>query len=60
VYLENLHRILPKGSMLPLPLINRVHFGEELARVDTEEKDAFLMRARGAVCALCAHSTTGI
>ena len=27
VYLENLHRILPKGSMLPVPLINKVHFG---------------------------------
>jgi 1-acyl-sn-glycerol-3-phosphate acyltransferase len=52
VYLENLHRILPKGSMLPLPLINRVHFGQELARVDVEERHAFLARARVAVCAL--------
>jgi 1-acyl-sn-glycerol-3-phosphate acyltransferase len=52
VYLENLHRILPKGSMLPLPLINRVHFGQELARVDAEAKQSFLARSRAAVCAL--------
>lgn len=56
VYLENLHRILSKGSMLPHPLINRVHFGQELVRVDAEEKGAFLARARSAVCALGAHS----
>lgn len=53
VYLENLHRILPKGSLLPLPLINRVHFGRALARLDTEDKPAFLGRAREAVCKLC-------
>lgn len=53
VYLENLHRVLPKGSVLPLPLINRVHFGRELARIPDEPKDAFLARAHAAVCALC-------
>jgi len=52
VYLENLHRILPKGSMLPLPLINRVHFGQVLARVEAEVKESFLARSRAAVCAL--------
>lgn len=52
VYLENLHRILPKGSVLPVPLINKVHFGEPLKRIEDEPKAAFLARARQAVCDL--------
>lgn len=52
VYLENLHRILPKASYLPLPLINRVHFGEPLAVVPDETKSDFLQRAHSLVCAL--------
>jgi 1-acyl-sn-glycerol-3-phosphate acyltransferase len=53
VYLENLHRVLPKGASLPLPLINRVHFGPMLDRVNGEGKDCFLERAHAAVCQLC-------
>ncbi len=53
VYLENLHRILPKGSMLPVPLLNHVRFGEVLPRLDDEDKASFLLRARQAVCDLC-------
>jgi 1-acyl-sn-glycerol-3-phosphate acyltransferase len=53
VYLENLHRILPKGSFLPLPLINRVHFDDAMARAPDESKTDFLDRARARVCALC-------
>ncbi len=52
VYLENLHRILPKGATLPVPLINKVHFGEVLARRADESKSDFLVRARQAVCDL--------
>jgi 1-acyl-sn-glycerol-3-phosphate acyltransferase len=52
VYLENLHRIFPKDSKLPVPLINRVHFGEPLLLAAEEEKADFLTRARQAVCAL--------
>ena len=52
VYLENLHRILPKGSVLPVPLINKVHFGEPLQRIEEEPKADFLARARQAVCNL--------
>lgn len=52
VYLENLHRILPKGALLPLPLINKVHFGPVLARVDDETKEEFLERAHRAVSQL--------
>lgn len=52
VYLENLHRVLPKGAVLPLPLINRVRFAKPMERVADEPKSVFLERAREAVCAL--------
>ncbi|MCK6438068.1 lysophospholipid acyltransferase family protein [Rivihabitans pingtungensis] len=51
VYLENLHRILPKGARLPLPLINKVWFGAPLAPAG-DDKTAFLAHAHAAVCAL--------
>jgi 1-acyl-sn-glycerol-3-phosphate acyltransferase len=52
VYLENLHRSLPKGALLPVPLICTVRFGTPLARIEGEAKDDFLRRARAAVIAL--------
>ena len=52
VYLENLHRSLPKGAMLPVPLICTVRFGAALPRRAGEDKEDFLMRAREAVVAL--------
>lgn len=52
VYLENLHRAMPKGAKLPVPLICTVRFGAPLARLDGEAKDDFLQRARAAVGAL--------
>ncbi|MFA9438397.1 lysophospholipid acyltransferase family protein [Uliginosibacterium sp. sgz301328] len=54
-YLENPNRTLPKGSLLVLPLINRVHFGAALSRIAEESKPAFLTRARQAVCELAPH-----
>ncbi len=52
VYLDNLHRSLPKGTLFPVPLICTVRFGPPLARVAGEDKAAFLERARGAVIGL--------
>lgn len=49
VYLENLHRILPKGSFLLVPLISAAWFGSPLRVNDGESKDDFLVRARRAV-----------
>jgi 1-acyl-sn-glycerol-3-phosphate acyltransferase len=46
VYLENLHRSLPKGSLLPVPLTCTVRFGAALRRIPNETKDSFLERAR--------------
>jgi 1-acyl-sn-glycerol-3-phosphate acyltransferase len=52
VYLENLHRSMPKGTLFPVPLICTVRFGAPLPRRTEEAKDAFLERARAAVVEL--------
>jgi 1-acyl-sn-glycerol-3-phosphate acyltransferase len=48
VYLENLNRILPKGEILPVPMLSRVVFGPPLTDV-CEDKPLFLARAREAL-----------
>ncbi|MCK7500791.1 MAG: 1-acyl-sn-glycerol-3-phosphate acyltransferase [Comamonadaceae bacterium] len=45
VYIDNLHRSMPKGALLPVPIICTVRFGAPLARIEGEAKDA-LPRAR--------------
>ena len=52
VYLDTLHRSMPKGAMIPLPLYCTVRFGAPIARVDNEPREIFLERARAAVVAL--------
>lgn len=54
VYLDTLHRSLPKGALvpLPLPLYCNVNFGAPLALAPAEPRDAFLERARAAVEAM--------
>lgn len=54
VYLENLHRILPKGSPLVVPLICTLRFGAPCPLLPGETKAAFLARARNALVALAA------
>ena len=49
VYLENMHRSLPKGTFLPVPIICTVRFGTPLQRIASEDKETFLNRAREAV-----------
>lgn len=52
VYLDTLHRSMPKGSFLPVPLICTVRFGAQLVRQENEHKKVFLTRAREAVLSL--------
>jgi 1-acyl-sn-glycerol-3-phosphate acyltransferase len=52
VYLDNMTRILPKGEVLPVPLLSRVTFGAPLRMEPDEEKRAFLERMRDALLAL--------
>jgi 1-acyl-sn-glycerol-3-phosphate acyltransferase len=49
VYLENLHRSMPKGSWIPIPMICSVRFGPPLAHLEGENKEQFLIRARQSV-----------
>lgn len=46
VYLANMNRILPKGEVLPAPLLGRVIFGEPTRLLPNETKAAFLARIR--------------
>lgn len=52
VWLENLNRILPKGEILPAPLLGSVTFGTPLRLEEGEMKPAFLERARAEMMAL--------
>ncbi|HMA17969.1 MAG TPA: lysophospholipid acyltransferase family protein, partial [Thermoanaerobaculia bacterium] len=49
VYLDNMNRILPKGELLPVPMLSRVIFGRPIALQPGETKPAFLSRARAAL-----------
>lgn len=52
VWIENLNRVMPKGEVLPVPLLCTVTFGAPI-RVEAEEaKAAFLDRAAAALLAL--------
>ena len=55
VYLENLHRSMPKGAVLPIPITCTVRFGEPLALAPDESKEGFLARARAAVIRLAGN-----
>ncbi|MCL4143776.1 UNVERIFIED_CONTAM: hypothetical protein GTU68_046455 [Idotea baltica] len=52
VLLDNLNRILPKGEILPVPLMCSVIFGEPLQLEADEHRNDFLVRAREAVVKL--------
>ena len=52
VFLDNLHRSLPKGALLPVPMVCTVRFGAPLALAPGEDRELFLERARDAVIAL--------
>lgn len=49
VYIENLHRILPRGEYIPVPLLSRLTFGPPIFLEREEGKADFLKRARQAV-----------
>jgi 1-acyl-sn-glycerol-3-phosphate acyltransferase len=51
-YLENMNRILPKGEVLPVPMLSLLTFGKPLHLEPGEDKDVFLERAREAVSVL--------
>lgn len=52
VWIDNLARVMPKGKLLPLPLLCTATFGQPLRLGADEDKAAFLARARSALLAL--------
>ena len=50
--MDNLNRILPKGEVLPVPLLGGVTFGTPMKLLPDESKPAFLERARAEVMRL--------
>jgi len=49
VWIENLNRVMPKGELVPIPLMCTIKFGEALHVKKRESKDKFLERARNAL-----------
>jgi 1-acyl-sn-glycerol-3-phosphate acyltransferase len=49
VYIENLNRVLPKGEILPLPLLSSLTLGAPVQLEGSEGKRDFLARLRDAV-----------
>lgn len=52
VWIANLNRVMPKGEVIPVPLICTLTFGAPLHLVTDETKDAFLARATSALLSL--------
>ena len=51
-FIENPNRVLPKGEVLPAPMLCTVSSGEPLRLAQDEAKPQFLTRAREALLAL--------
>ena len=51
-WIDNVQRVMPKGEVVPVPILCSVTFGAPLALAPGEDKRAFLERARAAVLAL--------
>jgi len=51
-WIDNLNRVMPKGEIIPLPLICTVTFGIPLRVAEDETRDDFLDRARSALLSL--------
>lgn len=51
-WIDNVQRVMPKGEVVPVPILCSVTFGAPLQLQPGEDKRAFLDRARAAVMAL--------
>ena len=52
IWIDNINRVLPKGKLIPVPIICEVNIGKEIQLFPGESKDDFLQRARDAMLAL--------
>ena len=51
-WINNVQRVMPKGEVVPVPVLCSVTFGAPMQVLPGEERQAFLTRAREAVLAL--------
>ena len=51
-WIDNVQRVMPKGEVVPVPILCSVTFGKPLVLFPGESKQGFLERARNAVMAL--------
>ena len=51
-WIHNVQRLMPKGEVVPVPMLCSVTFGQPMALGPDEDRSAFLARARDAVLAL--------
>jgi 1-acyl-sn-glycerol-3-phosphate acyltransferase len=51
-WIDNVQRVMPKGEVVPVPILCSVTFGKPLSLFPGEDKRSFLERARHAVMAL--------
>jgi len=51
-WIDNVQRVMPKGEVVPVPILCSVTFGAPLTLEPGEDKRAFLERARAAVLAV--------
>lgn len=52
IWINNINRVLPKGKLLPVPLLCDVVMGEAVRLHENEDKNDFLARSRAALLAL--------
>ena len=52
VWIQNLNSVMPKGKVIPIPLLCTVTFGAPIRVQDGEDRHVFLERARAALLAL--------
>ena len=48
-WINNVHRVMPKGEVVPVPILCSVTFGVPVALAGGEDRASFLVRARQAV-----------
>ena len=52
MWINNINHVLPKGTLLPVPLLCDVHIGEEMTRQEQESRTCFLQRLSHALLEL--------
>jgi 1-acyl-sn-glycerol-3-phosphate acyltransferase len=57
VWMSNLKRVMPKGKVIPLPLLCTLNFGAPLQVAPDETKEEFLARCKHALLALAPETT---